>query len=323
MRRFHIFAAGLALAAYGAIAPAEEFPSHPMRMIIPTPAGGGADAIARLLGEKMQERMGQPVVVENRPGGDTIIGTRLVATSPPDGYTMLLTYSLVAVQPSLKKHLPYDVRRDLAPVIDLMEAPSLVTVRNGLPVNTMQDLIALVRAEPGKYSYSDGGTGGPSHLSAELFNSLTGGKLLRVPYKGSAPSLTDLAGGHVDMSFSTIVSAQPYVRTGRMKALAVTGKRRSPVFPELPTVAEAGLPDYEYVTWYGIFVTGGTPKPIVDKLYGVMREIVETPEMKQLFAEQGAQVVGTGPQEFGAYIDGEIKKWARVVKDARIPVDED
>ena len=303
-------------------ASAQEFPTHPLRMIVPVSAGGGADVIARVIAKNLQKNLGQPVIVDNRPGADTIIGTQIVATSAPDGYTLLLNYSLVVVQPSLRARLPYDLVKDLAPVINLMEAPSLAAARQSLPVSSIRDLLALAKEHPGKLTYGEGGTGGPSHLAAELFDALDGVKMLRVSYKGSEPALIDLAGGHIDVSFSTIVSAVPFVRSRKVKPLAVTGSKRSPVFPELPTVAEAGVKDYEYVTWYGLFVRAGTPKPIIDRLYSEVRAIIMTNDVAQLFAQQGAQVVGSGPQEFSVYINAELKKWAQVVKQANIPMDD-
>ena len=314
---------GLFLVARASIAATGDFPSRPLRLIVPVSAGGGADGIARVLSKHLYERLGQPIIVDNRPGADTNIGTVLAAKAPPDGYSMLLTYSLVVVQPSLKSRLPYDLKRDLAPVINLMEAPSVVTAKPSLPVASIGELIALARDTPGGLSYSEGGAGGPSHLSAELFNSLAKVKMLRVPYKGSAPALIDLMAGRVDVSFATIVSTLPHMRSGRLKALAVTGSKRSPATPELPTVAEAGVKDYEYVTWYGVFVPSGTPRAVVDRLYSELHATMLTSEIINLFAQQGALVVGSGPQAFAAYIDTELKKWAQVVKEANIRVDDD
>jgi tripartite-type tricarboxylate transporter receptor subunit TctC len=302
-------------------ATAQDFPNRPLRIIVPVSAGGGADTIGRVISRHLQELLGQPVIVDNRPGADTNIGTTLVAKSLPDGYTMLLTYSIVAVQPSLATRLPYDLERDLAPVINLMDAPSLVCAKQSLPVNSIRELIALAKAKPGNLTFAESGTGGPSDLAALLFNSLAGVKMLRVPYKGAGPALIDLVGGHVDVSFATIVSTVPLVRSGKLKALAVTGSKRSPVLPELPTVAESGVKDYEYVTWYGVFVRAGTPRQIIDKLYSQIHAIIMRQEIAHLFAEQGAQVSGSGPQEFSAYISAELKKWARVIKEANIRVD--
>lgn len=302
---------------------AQEFPSRPLRLIVPVSAGGGADGIARVLSKHLYDRLKQPIIVDNRPGADTNIGTVLAVKAPPDGYSMLLTYSLVVVQPSLKTRLPYDLRRDLAPVINLMEAPSVVTTKPSLAVKSIGELIALAREKPGRLSYSEAGAGGPSHLSAELFNSLAKVKMLRVPYKGAAPALIDLMAGRVDVSFATIVSTIPHMRSGRLKALAVTGSKRSPATPDLPTVAEAGVKDYEYVTWYGVFVPSGTPSSVVDKLYFHFHATMLTPEISQLFVQQGAQVVGTGPRDFAAYINTELKKWAQVLKEADIRVDEE
>ena len=301
---------------------AQEFPARPIRFIVPLAAGGGADVLARVISTKLYERLGKPVILDNRPGGDTTIGVNMAAKAAPDGYTMLLIYSIHAVHPSIKRHLPYDIVKDFSPVIQLAQAPSLVVTNPSLPVTSIRDLINLVKEKPGQLTFAGSGVGGSSHLAGELFNTLAGVKMLHVPYKGSGPGLIDVIGGHVDLMFPTMLAAVPHVRSGKLRALAVTGLRRSPILPELPTVAESGIKDYEFVTWYGVLVPSGTPRPIVNKLYSEIQSIIKTHEVTRVFAVQGAQITGDGPEKFSAYINSEIKKWARIAKEANIPVED-
>ena len=300
---------------------AQEFPTRPLRFIVPVNPGGGSDIIARLIGKHLQERLGQPVIVDNRPGADTIIGTQITARAAPDGHTFLLSYIVLAAQPALRSDLPYDVLKDLIPVIHLMNAPNVAAVRRSLPVKSIPDLIALAKEKPGQLTYASGGVGGPSHLAPLLFSSLAGVKLNHIPYKGASPALNDVIGERVDVIFATIVSTAPHAQAGRLRALAVTGSKRSHVFPELPTIAEAGVKGYQYDTWYGVFLPSNTPRPIVQKLYSEIRAIITTDEVTQFFLKSGAQVVGSGPDEFSAYVKSELKKWSRTLKEAGVQID--
>lgn len=300
---------------------AEAFPTRPIRLIVPLSPGGGADALARVVTTRLSERLDKPVVLDNRPGGDTTIGVNIAAKAAPDGHTMLLIYSIHAVHPSIKKKLPYDIVKDFAPVIRLAEAPSVASVHPALPVKTVADLIKLAKEKPGKLTFAGSGVGGSSHLGAELFNTLAGVKMLHVPFKGSGPGLIAVMGGHVDLMFATMLASMPHVRSGKLRAIAQTGTRRSPLLPDLPTVAET-LRDYEFVTWYGFMVPAATPRPIVEKLYAEVAAVVKAPEVIKIYANQGAQVSGDGPDKFAAYLRSEIKKWAHVAKEANIPDDE-
>ena len=312
----------LFLAIAASICTAQEFPARPVRLIIPLAPGGGADVLVRAFSSKLGERWGKPILIDNRPGGDTTIGVNVAAKSPADGYTMLLIYSIHAVHPSIKRNLPYDIVRDFSPVINLAEAPSLLVVHPSLPATSIRNIIAMAKEKPGTLTFAGSGTGGSSHLAGELFNTLAGTKMLHVPYKGAGPAMTDVMGGHVNMIFATMLAAMPHVRSGKLRALASTGKMRSPLLPEIETVAEAGLKDYEFVTWYGLIQPAGTPRAITDKIHSDVLAIINTREVGELYANQGTQVNGDGPDRFAAYIKSEIEKWARVAREAGIPVED-
>ena len=299
---------------------AADFPSGPLRFIVPFPPGGGTDFMARVIGRKLSERWGQPVIIDNRPGGDGIIGVQLASKASPDGYTLAVIILTHAVQPSLKSRLPYDLMRDFAPVIYFADT-ALVLVTHALPVTSIRELIALAKAKPGQLNFAGAGIGGAAHLGGELFNYLAGVKITHIPYKGTGPAIIDVAGGHVNLMFSGISGAMPYLQSGKLRALAVTGSKRVPTLPELPTIAESGVDNYEIVAWYGVVVRSGTPRPIIDKLFAEIHSIISTREVTQLFSDQGAQVVGIGPREFSAFLESEIKKWSRVAKQAGIQVD--
>ena len=312
----------LSLAIAASFACAQEFPSRPVRLIIPLAPGGGADVLVRAFSTKVGERWGKPLLIDNRPGGDTTIGVNAAAKSPADGYTMLLIYSIHAVHPSIKRNLPYDIVRDFSPVINLAEAPSLLAVHPSLPAASIRDVIAMAKEKPGTLTFAGSGTGGSSHLAGELFNTLAGIRMLHVPYKGAGPAMTDVMGGHVNMIFGTMLATMPHVRSGKLRALAVTGQTRTPLLPEVPTVSEAGIKDYEFVTWYGLVQPAGTPRTIVEKMHSDILATIKTPDVAQLYTSQGAQVSGDGPERFAAYIKLEIAKWARVAAEAKIPVED-
>lgn len=315
------FASALPMLIAVSICSAQDFPSKPVRLIIPLSPGGGADILVRAFSTKLASRWGKPVLIDNRPGGDTTIGVNAAAKSPPDGYTMLLIYSIHAVHPSIKRNLPYDIIKDFSPIINLAEAPSLLVAHPSVPASSIRELISRAKEKPGGFTFAGSGTGGSSHLAGELFNTLAGTQMLHVPYKGAGPAMTDVIGGHVHMMFGTMLATMPHVRAGKVRALGVTGRIRSPLLPEVPTLGESGIKDYEFFTWYGLIGPSGTPKAILDKTHTDVAAILHTKEVSDLYANQGAQVSGDGPERFSAYLKSEIEKWARVARDAKIPVE--
>ena len=300
---------------------AQNFPSHPLRFIVPFPPGGGTDLMSRIIGKKLSERWEQPVIMDNRAGGDGIIGVEALSKAAPDGYSLAVIILTHAVQPSLHSHMPYDLMRDFAPVIYFANSPLVLVTRATLPVTSVKDLIALAKSRPGQLNFAGGGTGGAAHLGGELFNYLADVRMTHVPYKGTGPAITDLVGGHVDLMFSGVAGAMPHIQSGKLRAIAVSGLKRSPTLPDLPSIAESGVKDYEVVAWYGVVVRAGTPAHVVDKFFKEISNIINTPEVTKLFADLGAQIVGSGPREFSAFLGVEIRKWSQVVKRAGIPVD--
>ncbi len=308
-------AAATALALVAAPAAAQDYPSRPIALIVPYAAGGGNDVMARIVADKMASALGQPIVVENRGGAGGSIATRQVAHAAPDGYTLGLGGTgTLAIDPTLYPHVGYDPRKDFAPVGLIATSALVVLVNPKVPAKTIPELIALAKAEPGKLTYASAGVGSGIHLAAELFAAMAGIRLTHIPYKGSAPALTDLIGGHVAIYFSSLPPAIGLVQDGKVRALAVTGPERSTIFPDLPTVAESSLPGYAAVLHYGIVAPAGTPKPIVDKLAGALRTAIAAPEVRQRIAADGAEVMGMAPAEYAADIDREDAKWSDVVR---------
>ena len=304
----------LALAASATTAFAQDYPSRPITLVVPYAAGGGNDVMARGVAEKMSKTLGQNIVVENRAGAGGSVATRAVAKAAPDGYTLVLggTGSL-AVNPTLYNNVGYDPRKDFAPVGLIGTGQLIVVVNPNVAAKTIPELIALAKQEPGKLSYASAGVGSGIHLGAVLFELMADVKLTHVPYRGTAPALTDLIGGHVQIYFSSIPSAIGIAKEGKVRALAVTGPKRSPVFPDLPTVAET-LPGFEAVLHYGIVAPAGTPKPIVDKLNAALGEAVAAPDTKERMAADGTEPLASTPEEYAADIDAEETKWSKVVK---------
>jgi tripartite-type tricarboxylate transporter receptor subunit TctC len=303
-------------AAFGAQAqaPAANYPNKQIRVIVPFPAGGPTDAIARSIAQKLNETWNQPVVVDNRPGAGGNIGTELAAKSPPDGYTLFIGTVANAINQSLFAKLPFDFTRDFAPVTQNYVTGLMLAVHPSLPVNSVNDLIALAKARPGELSFASSGVGGTPHLSGELFNALAGVKMVHVPYKGSAPAMADLLGGHVQLTFDNMLTVLPQVKAGKLRGLAVTMLSRSPLAPELPTVAEAGLKGFEVKSWNGVVVPAGTPKEIIARLNGEIVRILRQPDLREKFIVQGVELVPTTPEEFGAFIRQDIAKWAKVIQ---------
>ena len=312
--RSFIALAAVVAALGGAQAQVQDYPNRPITLVVPYAAGGGNDVMARIVGEKMSKTLGQQVVIDNRAGAGGALATRQVAKAAPDGYTLVIggTGSL-AVNPTLLPNVGYDVRKDFAPVGMIGSSAMIVIIHPTIPAKNIPELIALAKQEPGKYTYASAGVGSGIHLGAELFAYMGGIKLVHVPYKGTGPALTDLLGAHVSMYFSSLPSAIGLVKEGKVRALAVTGAKRSDVFPDVPTVAET-LPGFEAVLRYGIVAPAGTPRPIVDKLNAALRQALAEPDVIARMARDGTNSVSSTPEEYAADIDREERKWSEVVK---------
>ncbi len=314
------FFGGCLLFAMGA-ATAQTYPHKPVRIIVPFPPGGPSDMQARLIGIKLTEAWGQASVIDNRAGAGGIIGTELAARADPDGHTLILMSASNVVQPSLHAHLPYDLVRDFAFITPITAGPGIVVVNAAMPVRSVSELIAYARARPGKLSYGSAGSGAPSHLAVELLKVMTRIDVVHVPYKGMAPALTDLIGGQLQLSIPTIAAGLPLTRAGKLRALAVTGAHRAPAEPELPTVAEAGVPGYQASNWYGFAAPAQTPRAIVNKLNQEFARILAAPEVREKLLVVGMEPATTTPAQFADFIKSEMSKWARVVKSAGIRAD--
>ena len=311
------------VAAVAGAAPAvgDTYPSRTVKIVVPTAPGGGNDVMARIVAGRLQERLKQPFIVENKAGANGAIASEFVARAPPDGYTLLFGYIAThGINPGLSK-VPYDPVADFAPIAEIAEAQQVLVVNPAVPAKSVNELIALAKAKPGTLSYASAGNGTAPHIAGELFKQRAGVDLLHIPYKGSAPAVMDTLAGTTQVMFPRLIAAGPQLKAGKLRALAVTGKRRSPLYPDLPTVAEAGVAGFEITQWYGFLAPAKTPKAIVDL---VNREIVATmqePETARKFAEQGADVVTGTSDEFARFIRSELAKWSRLVKDARITAD--
>ena len=297
---------------------AARFPSKPIHMIVPFAPGGATDFMARSIAQKVQESVGQPVVVENKPGANAIVGTDAVAKSAPDGYTLVLCAFGHATNPYLLSKLPYDSLKDLAPVTLLVTGPLMLAMHPSIPANSVKELIAYMKANPGKLNYASGGSGSSQHFAGELFQSMTGTKMVHVPYKGTAPAYVDLLSGTTSLIFDNMVTALPQVRAGKLKALGVTSGARAEQAPEVPTIAESGVAGYETGIWHGFLTTGGTPKEVVAKLNAEIVRALNSPEVKQAFISRGLVPVGNTPEQFDAFIRVEMSKWSKVIKEAGI-----
>jgi tripartite-type tricarboxylate transporter receptor subunit TctC len=312
------FATVLGMAAAG-FAQAQTYPAKPLRLIVTFAAGGGADFVARTLAPRLGESLGQPVLVDNRPGANGALGADLAAKAPPDGYTVLLgAAGTLVVSPHLGASLPFDPLKDLEPVSLAATSPFVVTLNPSVPANSIRELIALAKASPGKINYGTSGTGGAPQLATELFKSMTGTNMTHVPYKGLAPALTDLIGGQIQVVFADLGLVKGHIAGGKLKGLAITGAARSSAMPELPTVAEAGVPGYSAGTWYGILVPAGTPADIVGRLSSETRKVLALPDVKAAFGAQGIEPAGTAPAAFGAFMREESGKWSKLIQEAGI-----
>ena len=301
---------------------AQTYPTKPVRVIVPYPPGGGNDTLGRLFAAKLQERMGQPFVVENRPGAGTMIGTEAAAKAAPDGYTILLSsIATHALSPNLYSRVPYDPIRDFAPITLLGIAPTVLVVTADLPAKSVAELVALAKAKPGQYAYASGGNGTPPHVNAEVFKAVAGIDLLHVAYKGGGPALVDLIAGRVHVMLDTAASAMPHVRAGKLRALALSAPGRSAEYPDLPTFAEAGMPQYDTNAWYSMHAPAGTPPDIVRRLNSELVAIVRDPDVAARFKQLSTEPVGNTPEEFAAFVRAELEKYGRVIKAAGIKLD--
>ena len=296
----------------------QPYPGKPIRLIVTYPAGGGADTMARLISPRLGEALGQPVVVENRGGASGTIAADLVAKSAPDGHTLMLDATAFAVNPSLYPKLPYDPDKAFAPVTLLALFPNVVLVHPANPVSSIKDLIAKIKAEPGKIAFASSGNGSAQHLAAELFRQRAGLDMVHVPYKGGGPALIDVMGGQVPLYFGNMASALPHVKNGKLKALAITGSKRSAAAPDLPTVAESGMPGYQVYEWNAIFAPAGTPPAIVNRLQAEIAKVVKIPEVRDRMLALGGEIVASSPADLGAWVREQAASWSRVVKAANI-----
>ena len=302
-------------------AQAQSFPTRAIRMIVPFPPGGSLDVVARPLALKMSELMGQPVVVDYRTGASGNIGTEITVRAPADGYTIMITTIPLVVNPSLYTKLPFDVARDLAPVSLLAASPFVLVVHPSVPAKSVKELIALARSRPGKLNYASAGNGTNLHVAAELFKNLTGTDIVHVPYKGGGPALAAILGGEADLSFLGVVPVVPYVKAGKMRALGITSTRRSPILPALPTIAESGVPGYEFASWYGVLAPAGTPASIITALNTAIVKAMHTSDLAERISREGADIIASSPAQFDAHIKAELVRWAKVVKAAGLHAD--
>jgi len=298
------------------------YPSRPVRVVVPFPAGGTTDILARAAAQKLSETWGQQAIVDNRPGAGGNIGSELVAKSPPDGYTLLMgTVGTHAINSSLYPKMPYDHVKDFVPVILVAGVPNVLVVNPSLPVNSVQELIAYAKANPGKLNFASSGSGTSIHLSGELFKTMTGVQMTHIPYKGSAPALTDLIGGQVQLMFDNLPSSLAFIKAGKLRALAVTSTTRSAALPDVPTIAESGVPGFEASSWFGLLAPAGTPRDIVTKINADTQKWLASPDAKEKLAAQGALAAGGSPEDFARHIQAETAKWARVVKESGAKVE--
>lgn len=309
------------LAGFGTAGAQTAWPDKPIKLVVPYPAGGAADNTARILALQLGERLKQQVIVDNRPGASGTIGAAAVAKAPPDGYTLLLDATSYTVNPSLFPKLPYDAEKDLVPVSQIMQVPLLMVVPAGSPFASVADVVKAARAQPGKITFASAGSGGAQHLAAELFAQAQKVQLTHIPYKGGAPALTDLIGGQVDLMFSATTASAPFVKSGKLKALAITSKQRTDGWPQVPTVAESGVPGFEVNEWNGLFAPAGTPKAVLDRLEAETRASVASPTVTNRFRELGVQGVGSSSKDFTAFVKSETAKWSHVIKAGNIKAD--
>jgi tripartite-type tricarboxylate transporter receptor subunit TctC len=312
----------LCFMVFALAAQAQPYPSKPIRFVVPYPAGGPLDTVARLLAQKVGEGVGQPVVVDNKPGAGGNIGADLVAKSPADGYTILMgAVATHAINPTLYANIPYDPVKDFAPITQVASTPNVLVLNPSVPAASVREFIAYAKANPGKLNFGSGSTGSAGHLAGELFKAMAGVEMTHVPYKGAAPAMNDLVGGQIQLMFDNLASSLGQVKAGRIKALAVTTAKRTPLAPDLPTVAESGLPGFDISTWFGVFAPAGTPRDALDKLHAQFARALAAPDVREKMLALGAEPVGNRPEEFAAFIRSEAEKYARVIKASGAKVD--
>jgi tripartite-type tricarboxylate transporter receptor subunit TctC len=314
-----VFAFVLALAA--ATSWAQSYPARAVRVVVPFAVGGSADIYGRFLAAKLSDAMGQPFVIENRPGGGAVVGTDAVAKSAPDGYTVLIMSNTHTVNETLLPKKPYDLMRDLAPVSGINSQDLLLVAAPGVKANTLREFIAAAKAQPGKLNYASSGPGTPYHMAGELFKYMAGVDIVHVPHKGSDQARIAVLGGQVDMMFDAISTIVPHVHAGKLKGLATTGKARSAVTPEIPTVAEAGVPGYEATIWLGLMAPAGTPRPVLERLSAEVNKVINAADVKENWGKQGAVPMGMSPDAFGKFVREDVTKWASLVRDTGMKVD--
>jgi tripartite-type tricarboxylate transporter receptor subunit TctC len=297
---------------------AQPYPARPVRMLVPFAPGGTVDIVARLVGFKLAEDLGQPVLIENRGGAGGTIATTLLAKAPPDGYTLMAMHQGLAFNAALYSNLPYDTVQDLAPIAYLGATPNVLVVTNALPVRTVGEFLDYARRNPGRIAYGSGGVGSAGHLPVEMLQSLTGTRLTHVPYKGSGPALTDLVGGQIQAMVATMPAAMPFVKGGKVRAIATSGAQRSPALPELPTIAEAGVAGYEYMPWYGIFAPGALPKPIATRLSAAAAKALAEPQVRERLAQQGIEYREMTREQFAELVRADVAKWGKFIRDAGV-----
>jgi len=298
-----------------------DYPSKPIKLIVPYPPGGGTDVIARIVQERFQAQLGQPVMIDNRGGAAGSIGTELAARSAPDGYTVLFTLSSHTINPAIYPKLPFDTQKDFEPVAMVASLPQILVANTGFPANNVAELVALAKARPGSLSFASVGNGSPGHLAGELFKLRTGTEMTHVPYRGGGPAVTDVMGGQVPLLWVSIPAAAQFVKAGKLKALAVSTTRRSAAFPDVPTMQEAGIPDFDVDSWYAMFVPTKTPKPAIEKLNRVVNIVVREPDIRDKLLAQGSEGVGGTPEQLGKVVSAELLRWNKLAREISIKVD--
>ncbi len=322
MKRFLVLLAAAATLAASPSSFAQAYPAHPIRFIVPYPAGGPLDTVARMLAQKVSESVKQPVIVENKPGAGGNIGADFVAKSAPDGYTILMgAVATHAINPTLYESIPYDAERDFQPVTQVAATPNVLVVNPTLPVTNVREFIAYAKAHPGQLNFGSGSTGSAGHLAGELFKTMAGVEMTHVPYKGAAPAMRDLIGGQIQLMFDNLASSLGQMRAGKVRALAVTTARRTPLAPELPTIAESGLPGFDISTWFGVFLPAHAAPEVVQRLHAEFVRALGAPDVREKMAHLGAEPVGSTPEEFSAFIRSEARKYAVVIKASGAKVD--
>jgi tripartite-type tricarboxylate transporter receptor subunit TctC len=321
--RCSILAGGAILLGLACVpAAGQNYPVKPIRLIVPYPPGGPTDLVGRSIGQKLTEAWGQQVIVENRAGAASAVGTEVAARAPADGYTLLLgTSAGFSINPALGGKLPYDAERDFAPITLLVINPQILVVHPSMPVQTVKMLVALAKSRPGQINYASVGNASPQHLGMEMLKSMTGIDMVHVPYKGTAPAVTDILAGNVSLMFNSMPSVLPQARSGRLRGLAVSSARRSAAAPDIPTVAEAGVPGFDYVTWYGLFAPAGTPRDIVNRLNAQVAKMLAEPELAKRFASQGAEPLSNSPDQLAQYRRAEYERWRKLIAEMKLKVE--